>query len=129
MLRPLLGGRFKSQALLDEAALAACMAYVDLNPVRAKMAATPEKSAHTSIKLRIEKVKVSRQPNHPKQQPRELLSFVGNPRQNIPLGIQMKLTNYRELVDWTGRIIRHDKRGAIAQNTAEILNRLGIDDA
>lgn len=46
-------GRFKSQALLDEKALAACMAYVDLNPVRAGMAETPEESDYTSIQQRV----------------------------------------------------------------------------
>ncbi len=66
-------GRFKSQALLDEAALAACMAYVDLNPVRAKMATTPETSAYTSVKQRVGQAKTAKQPEH-------LLPFVGNPK-------------------------------------------------
>jgi len=46
-------GRFKSQALLDEKALLAAMAYVDLNPVRAGLAETPEASDYTSIQERV----------------------------------------------------------------------------
>ena len=46
-------GRFTSVRLLDQAAVIACMAYVDLNPIRAAIAKTPEDSAYTSIQLRI----------------------------------------------------------------------------
>ncbi|NCD34542.1 MAG: transposase [Spartobacteria bacterium] len=47
-------GRFKCQRLLDESAVLTCMAYVDLNPVRAKMAESLEDSVCTSVHERIE---------------------------------------------------------------------------
>ena len=121
-------GRFKSQALLDEAALMACMAYVDLNPIRAKLAVTPEKSDHTSIKKRCEKALESSNPNHISQQEKSLYPFVGNPNQNQPEGIQMKLSDYLELVDSTGRVLRKDKRGAISAGAEKILDRLDVDE-
>ena len=120
-------GRFKSQALLDEPALAACLAYVDLNPVRAGMANTPEESDHTSIQKRLSKVQTAAQPNHPQQQENQLLIFAGNPKENMPKGLPFRLTDYLELVDWTGRILRDDKRGAIPENTPPILGRLNIE--
>jgi REP element-mobilizing transposase RayT len=45
--------RFKSQALLDEAAVLSCMAYVDLNPIRAGMEKTLTESDYTSIQQRL----------------------------------------------------------------------------
>lgn len=112
-------GRFKSQALLDDRAVIACMAYVDLNPIRAKMTKTPEDSEYTSFKKRHDFVK-----NNEKH-PHALESFVGIQEQT--LGIPFKLIDYLELVDWTGRIIRDDKRGAINKDLPHILKRLEIN--
>ena len=76
-------GRYKLQAQLDVAALAAGLAYVDLNPIRAKMAEIPETSDHTSIKHRIITAIQTQQFN----QPNNLFPFVGNPRKNMPEGL------------------------------------------
>jgi REP element-mobilizing transposase RayT len=121
-------GRFKSQALLDEQALLTCMTYVELNPIRANMARTPEKSEFTSIKQRIEdNNKASQQDKKAaKTSAIKLRVFVekGHLMANrIPYNYEEYLT----LVDWTGRLIREDKRGAINNNLPSILTRLGID--
>lgn len=113
--------RFSSQALLDEKALAACMAYVELNPIRAKVNATPETSTYTSIKKRIDTLK-----QH-KTQASQLMKFAGNPRKEMPTGLPFKLEDYLDLVDWTGKQLREGKRGHIEQTLPPILERLQID--
>jgi len=52
-------GPFKSQALLDEAAVLACLAYVGVNLVRATLAETREASDYTSIQLWIKTVQAA----------------------------------------------------------------------
>jgi len=116
-------GRFKSQALLDEAALVSCMAYVDLNPVRAKMEETPEMSKHTSIKTRIEVAKANQ------TQPTDLfpfIPFIGKEREDKPEGLPFKLLDYLELIDLTGRVIRSDKAGSLDISLAPILQRINL---
>ncbi|MEB8434298.1 hypothetical protein OO007_18820 [Cocleimonas sp. KMM 6892] len=112
-------GRFKSQALLDEQALITCMAYVDLNPIRANMARTPEASDFTSIQERIQKVMNKRKC--------ELLPF-HDKTNNKTSAIPFELNDYIALIDWSGRAILENKRGSIPANTPPILTRLGIDD-
>lgn len=127
-------GRFKCQALLDETALAACLAYVDLNPVRAGMADTPEGSDHTSAQRRISTLNGSGKQidgdanKHlsPPRQPEALYPFVGDPRQPMPEGLPFRLQDYLELLDWTGRAQREDKRGAIPGELPPILQRLNL---
>ena len=112
-------GRFKSQALLDEASLAACMAYVDLNPVRACLADTPEESSHTSIQKRINAAKSNKQP-------KQLLPFTGNTRNNMPDGLPFRLQDYIKLVELSGRHLQPNKKGKIDESASPILNRVGL---
>ena len=129
--------RFKSQALLTEKAILSAMAYVDLNPIRACMAETPEKSDYTSVKERIKpafnlaesiKQQTALQAIRHFDLPlKPLLKFEGGLNNTEQTGIIFNAVDYINLVDWTGRIIRDDKRGAINQNLPPILERLNID--
>ena len=102
--------RFKSQALLDERALLTCMAYVDLNPIRAAMAKNLRGSDFTSVKERIESTNT-------------WLSGFGKGQNDLPF----YLSSYIDLVEETGRCIRDDKRGFISEKTAKAIDEIGIN--
>ena len=111
------------------------MAYVDLNPIRASMADTPENSDFTSIQERLGiepadsialPVAACTEPQKPLALA-ELMPFAGSEHQDRqPNHLPFDLSDYLELVDWTGRAIRNDKRGAINENLPKILDRLGL---
>ena len=104
----------------------ACMTYVDLNPIRASIENSPEASDFTSAKKRIDALKATKLPANIDQQANDLLPFAGNPREGMPEGLPFKLDDYLQLVDWTGRILRDDKRGSISESLPPILERLNI---
>jgi len=124
-------GRFKSQALLDEAAVLTCMSYVDLNPVRAGMADTPEQSDFTSIQQRLREVGEAQMNQDNAETPLRipLMPLVRQRHDRHQSSIGFTLRDYLELVDWAGRAIREDKRGAIATDAPPILQRIGLDPA
>lgn len=111
-------GRFRCQALLDDAAVLACMAYVDLNPVRAGLAADLGACDHTSVKQRIEGLRHG-------ATPAALNPVVGPAAPAFPLDLRQ----YLALVDLTGRIARPDKRGALDPQAIPLLQRFGADEA
>ena len=109
-------GRFKSQALLDENALLTCMSYVDLNPIRAKIADTPEQSDYTSVQARC----------NPKIKAKVRLALFKDETEYKDGTIPFTRNEYLKLVDWAGRMQRSDKRGFIASDQPPILERLGL---
>ena len=121
-------GRFKSQALLDEKAVLACMAYVDLNPIRAKMAESVQTAQYTSIFERIhDKASDIDNKSQLSFTPKALLGFIGNEEKHSPKGIAFSLLDYLTLVEETGKVIRADKRGHINEENSPLLTALGIN--
>jgi putative transposase len=118
--------RFKCQALLDHPSIAACMVYVDLNPIRAGLAHTPESSNFTGIQRRIQnrirKTTNSNSNDYPGDGPFCLcpISSLNDPNGILP----MSEDEYIDLVDRSGRLIRKDKPGFVDPNLEPILIRI-----
>jgi len=150
-------GRFKCQKLLDEAAILACSVYVDLNPVRAGISETPESSPHTSAHDRIQgrrqresrskSEKAAGAARRGKVQPPSSadpdgwlcpVSVEGDPAEMAGANAHRRASNrgflcmglddYLRILDWTGRQVRRNKRGAIPKDLAPILDRIGMSD-
>ena len=111
-------GRYKCQALLDDAAVLTCMTYVDLNPVRAGMAEDLTTSNHTTIQRRLGAATEASDTSTLSP----IASSVPNP--TLPISA----AEYIELVDWTGRIAHPGKRGKIIAQTPTALRRLALPE-
>ena len=160
-------GRFKLQVLLDEASLLACAAYVDLNPVRAALAETPEGSQFTGASDRLSDLseetpsqetaaqeacqkparRTPRMSTHDWERSRGRrksgwLSPIEIDERSDALGadidssgrrasgkgfLSISLTDYLQLLDWTGRQLRAEKVGYIPEHLSPILTRIGLD--
>jgi hypothetical protein len=135
--------RYKSIAILDEEALLATCAYIDLNPVAAGIAAAPETSRHTSVRQRVQHAKDEGKLRDLKAAargsvagshaaglleeshwlcPLEDLRRKGSSREGMLEGFS--LGSYLLLVDYTSRVVRQGK-ARVSQEVAGILERLG----
>ncbi|MEJ2425730.1 MAG: hypothetical protein P8179_22755 [Candidatus Thiodiazotropha sp.] len=105
------------------------MSYVDLNPVRAGIAESPEGSDFTSILQRIrQKTKPSRKSKYATAESQPILMpLVKQSQDRHKNSIGFALPDYLELVDWAGRAIRDDKHGAISEQAPPILQRIGLE--
>jgi hypothetical protein len=139
-------GRFCSTRLLDEFAILLCTMYVDLNAIRAGTATMPETSFRTSVYLRIRALLAKNQsktaqdsageddtlaaawlaPVDEASPPPDGLQAQLGRRASDKGFLPMPLEKYIQLLDWSGREIRSDKRGSIPTELAPIFERLGL---
>ena len=113
-------GRYKCQALCDERAILAAMAYVDLNPIRAGMADRLETSTYTSAAARISQTRTDQRLTTSRLKP-----IAGDLRP----AFEITTADYLQILDWTGRQLASGKRGRIAPDAPAILATIDHDEA
>jgi len=112
--------------------------YVDLNPIRAGIADSLQSSDFTSIQEIISlldlqdgafsslNILAQSAKKRPQTIHQSLAKFDGSTHLHQQTGIPFHFADYLELIDWTGRAIRHDKKGYIDNQQPKLLNELGI---
>lgn len=134
-------GRFRAVRICDEAALLACAAYVDLNPIRAALAETLEASGYTSVQRRIEslpRIATSAAPASDQfLAPIEIdqrRDAIGAASSNSPYRasdkgfLPMSAIEYIRLLDWTARVVAPGKSGVTPADAPGVLERLGLSE-
>ena len=131
-------GRFKSQPLLDEAAVLTCMSYVDLNPVRAGVAKRLDEAEFTSIDARLREAsarmdgaQVARASEGPgadgtPSAPAGLMPFAEQAGDASAPALPMRMSDYVELLEWTGRAVR-EGQGRLRGAPPAAIARLSIE--
>jgi hypothetical protein len=130
-------GRFSCREVTTEGALLICGIYVDLNLIRAGEAETPESSHYCSVWYRIQArgksdLPAERRPDRwlapltlQADHLGDVPSATGHRASDKGL-LDMSLEVYLQLLDFAGRELKNDKRGAIPAHLAPILERLGL---
>ncbi len=116
-------GRYSAQGLLDEAAVLSAMAYVDLNPIRAKLAETLKDSSNTSIRKRLNSIK--------KGDPIKVQAMLDASITSLSIKIKSKqlpmtLKSYIGLVEWTGKAIHYPNKHTMPAHIRSSLQQLNL---
>ncbi|NJR44089.1 transposase [bacterium] len=111
--------RFKCQLLQSENSILAAMTYVDLNPVRAKVADSLSTSHHTSVKIRSKAIR-----GDLRAAAKPLKPLLGCQSYSLP---KISEAEYIALVDYTGRQFFPGKRGRIKESQPKALDKLGLN--
>ena len=116
-------GRYSSQALLDEAAVFSCMAYVDLNPIRAGIAEKIDESKYTAINKRVKRLKEV----DPIEVQKELDASITAITHHIKSKqLPISLKDYIELVEYAGKSIKYPNKSAMPAHVKSTLSSLNL---